>query len=246
MSGTLYLAWQKWARACHKLHESCGKGGKQKDPPLPYFAKTTRCFSLCHVISRRSLLPSPPPTLSSRCRSSFLKFHKHDSVNSTKPIMNEQCLPGLLAIFYKTSMLAVHRPSHVALRPRHLLPRSFHLALRFYHLALRFYHLAPRPSHPKPQSIRLNLHLNQSWSEDAKSVLRDQLYSEPKKGWVPRMGTSPARRSVRQCASNRLCMSLGFGPRQSGVEVKSGDAHWRLTSTHPAREVADVKAASWW
>jgi hypothetical protein len=28
---------------CHKLHESCGKGGKQKDLPFPRIAKTNRC-----------------------------------------------------------------------------------------------------------------------------------------------------------------------------------------------------------
>jgi hypothetical protein len=70
--------------------------------------------SPCHVISG-SFPPLPP--LSSR---SFLKFHKHDSADSMKPIMNEQCLPGLLAIFYKNSMLAAPRPSHVALRLSHL------------------------------------------------------------------------------------------------------------------------------
>jgi hypothetical protein len=139
---------------CHKLHESCGKGGKQKGPPLPHIAKTTRRSSPRHVISGSFLHPSPPPTLSSRRRCAFLKFHKHDSAGNMKPIMNEQCLPGLLAIFYKNSMLAAPRPSH---------------------LALRLYHLAPRPSHPNPQPIRLNLHLYQPWSENAKSVLRDQL-----------------------------------------------------------------------
>ena len=44
-----------------------------------------------------------------------------------KPIMNEQCLPGLLAIFYKNSILAAPRPSHLALRLYHLAPRLYHL-----------------------------------------------------------------------------------------------------------------------
>src|SRR5271156_4784189 len=51
------------------------------------------------------------PPLCLRCRCSFIKFHKHDSADSLKPIMNEQCLPGLLAIFYKNSMLAAPRES---------------------------------------------------------------------------------------------------------------------------------------
>jgi hypothetical protein len=95
---------------CHKLHESCGKGGKLKGTPLPHIAKTTRRSSPYHVISGSFLHPSPPP-LSSRCGYFFLKFHKHDSADGMKPIIKEQCLPGLLAIFYKNSMLAASRPS---------------------------------------------------------------------------------------------------------------------------------------
>ena len=122
------------------------EGREAERPPLPHIAKTTRRSSLCHVILGSFLLPSPTP--SSRCRCSFLKFHKHDSADSMKPIMNEQCLPGLLAIFYKNSMLAAPRPSHLALRPCHLLPRPSHLALRLYHLAPR-----PVPFSAKSSSI---------------------------------------------------------------------------------------------
>ena len=73
--------------------------------------------------------------------------------------MNEQCLPGLLAIFYKNSMLAAPRPSHVALRLSRVAFRPCYLLPQPSHLALRLYRLAPRPSHPEPQPIRLNLHL---------------------------------------------------------------------------------------
>jgi hypothetical protein len=141
------------------------------------------------VISGSFLLPSPNSVFVLQM---LLKFHKHDSADSMKPMMNEQCLPGLLAIFYKTGMLATPRSFHLPPRPliyfldlssasstSHLLPRPLiyfldlssasstsHLLPRplIYFLDLSSTsltsHLAPRPSHPKPQPIRLNLHLN--------------------------------------------------------------------------------------
>jgi hypothetical protein len=49
---------------CHKLHESCGKGGEQKAPSFPHFAKTSRRPMRCHVnlppMVTASSLPSPP------------------------------------------------------------------------------------------------------------------------------------------------------------------------------------------
>jgi hypothetical protein len=55
----LRLRMMIWRKAVEfRQHKSCGKGGKQKDPPLPHFAKTTRRSSPCHVISG-----SFPPTV---------------------------------------------------------------------------------------------------------------------------------------------------------------------------------------
>jgi hypothetical protein len=31
---------------CHRLHESCGKGGEQKAPSFPHSTKTSRCSML--------------------------------------------------------------------------------------------------------------------------------------------------------------------------------------------------------
>ena len=51
---------------CHKLHESCGKGGKLKAPSFPHFAKTSRRPMRYHVNLRHdcSFLPSLPPITS--------------------------------------------------------------------------------------------------------------------------------------------------------------------------------------
>src|SRR2546430_4695642 len=55
-------------------------------------------LSLCHVIPGSFLLPSPHSVFALQML--LAKIYKHDCAESMKPIMNKQCLPGLLAIFY--------------------------------------------------------------------------------------------------------------------------------------------------
>ena len=126
--------------------------------PQPRDQATPECHKLLWEGREAEKTPPLPQSLSrdlgqSSASLPFLKFHKHDSADSMKPIMNEQCLPGLLAIFYKNSMLAAPRPSHVALRLSHLLPRPSHLLPRPSHLLPRPSHLLPRPSHLLENSL---------------------------------------------------------------------------------------------
>jgi hypothetical protein len=127
---------------CHKLHESCGKGGKQKAPSFLHFAKTSRRPMRCHVNLRHdcSFLPFPRPTILTLVPN----VHDPHSANSMKPILDEQW-PAWPA-------------GHLLQDRAQSAPQS-----------------APQSSRLKAQPIHLNQHLNQPWSESAKSVSHAQL-----------------------------------------------------------------------